>query len=104
MKRMAKAKEKIIHPYPSSPYFRKDFTFKEETKQKRIPKTSKTSRAAIRKPEAECRAILLEEAASTSRAKKTTAQKNKSPPPKRALASFFLIDFNRFADYFKRLH
>ncbi len=51
--RMAKEREKRIQPYASSPSFRKDFTFNEEKKQKRIPKRSKTSKSAGKKPEEE---------------------------------------------------
>ena len=61
--RMAKEKEKRIQAYASSPSFKKDFTFNEEKKQKRIPKRSKTSKTAGKKPEAECAAILLESSA-----------------------------------------
>jgi len=66
MDRMAKEKENRIQPYASSPSLKKDFTFNEEKKQKRIPKRSKASRTIGRKPEGERAAILLEEPANAS--------------------------------------
>ena len=58
--RMAKEKEKRAQPYAISPSFKKEFTFSEEKKQKRIPKRSRTSKTTGKKPEAECAAILPE--------------------------------------------
>lgn len=101
MRRMAKEKEKRIQPYASSPCFKKDFTFNEDKKQKRIPKRSNTSKTVDKKPEGECVAILLGESAKASREKKTTAPKNKSPALKKTLGSFFLIVFKKFADFLK---
>lgn len=66
MNRMAKEKEKKIHPYASSPSFRKDFTFREEKKQKTIPRSSKISKTAGRKPEMERAVTLLGGSANAS--------------------------------------
>jgi hypothetical protein len=102
--RMAKEKEKRIQPYASSPSFKKDFTFSEEKKQKRIPKISRTSNTTGKKPEAECAAILLEGSARGCSGKKTAAPKSKSRTLKKAFDFFFSIVFKRSVEFLKKSH
>ncbi len=96
MDRMAKEKEKRIQPYASSPSLKKDFTFNEEKKQKRIPKRSKASRTVGRKPEGEPTAILLEEPANASWGRMATTPQSKRHTLKKVFDSFFIV-FKKFA-------
>jgi hypothetical protein len=91
--RMAKEKEKRIQPCASSPSFKKDFTFNEEKKQKRIPRKSRTSKKAGKRPEGEGDLISLERSAKDCWGKKTIAPKSKSPTLKKVLYFFFSIVF-----------
>lgn len=94
MNRMAKEREKRIQPYASSPSFKKDFTFNEAKKQKRIPKRIKTSKSVGKKPEKECAAILLEEPANASGTEKT-AVPSKSHTLKKDFDPFLFIFFSK---------
>jgi hypothetical protein len=91
--RMAKETEKRIQPWANSPSFRKDLTFNEEKKQKRIPKSNKTSKPACRRPEEERAAILLDVSAKECSDRRATTPKNKSIMLKRDFVSFFFIVF-----------
>ncbi len=101
MNKTAKEKEKRTHPYANSPSLKKDFTFNEEKKQKRIPKRSRTSKAVGRKPEVECVPILPDGSADAPPARNNIRKENKSHTFKRTFDLFFLfIVFIVFTELF----